>query len=172
MKKAVFFIFISLLMCGCQTEKHYTEEVHYKDSTIISIKEVMDTTHVIVRDSTHEVSKKTDKSTATIIFKEGGGSYNPTSGEICGINKMDILWDIAEEKEKSEYYLSELLQVTKERDSLQTAIKQMDENKVKDTEKKESPFHKFLLWYFLISLPIILVYAYIHIYGRIYARKA
>lgn len=80
---SIFFA-ICILLGSCKTIKTETQIV-YKDSTIVHT--ITDTAHITVTDTIHvEASKENESESETeIVFGDGGGTWNATTGEATNV---------------------------------------------------------------------------------------
>lgn len=78
------FFAICVLLGSCKTIKTETQIV-YKDSTIVHT--ITDTAHITVTDTIHvEASKENESESETeIVFGDGGGTWNATTGEATNV---------------------------------------------------------------------------------------
>lgn len=156
-----------LIACfGCASEKVVVRtEYNYKDSTIVHT--TYDTTHIIVQDTVRvEIESNTTTDEGMLItFGEGGGSYNANTGEYNNVASIK-----QNKKEESNSRLSAEWQHTAEQwkataDSLQAELSTIQQSEDKESQKntadirpKTSGWHRFLVWWFWITLVVALLF--------------
>ena len=155
-----FMIGLLLAAClvGCKSEKTVVKTVYnYKDSTVVHT--VYDTTHIILQDTVRvEVEQsQTSEDGTTVVFVDGGGTYNAQTGEYSGVvsikqqsksesnSRLSAEWQHkAEEWKATADSLRAELTKAQQNDSI------VSEKNTADIKPKTSGWHKFVVWWFWI----------------------
>ena len=165
-------IFIIYCFVSCRSIQT-SEQLNYRDSVVT--KYVYDTTKITISDTTHiEVSTQSDKESKTIIlFGNSGGSYNALTGQADNVQSIE---QSGKENELSRLvadYKSEL-QAAKRLIELQeneiTVLKKENEllQNTEEIKPSVSGWHRFLVWWFWISIIVVLVAVGWQLFKRFY----
>lgn len=152
---------LALLLLGCKTQQS-VHTANLSDSTVVH--HIYDTTRITVNDTLHAESSKTSEQEqlTEIVFADGGGSYNAQTGQAEGVksvkssNKVkELQQTIISQQKTIDAYSARI-------DSLQQTItnySEQDEIKLNtaDIKPKTSSWHKFLVWWFVITLGLIIL---------------
>lgn len=162
MKRIVHILFLAVLFAvccnGCKTIQTQ-ERIVYRDSTTVRV--VHDTIREIIHDTTHisvQQSTRTDEGTL-IEFAAGGGSYNSKTGEANNVQRVQ------EQKQAEQntdmqidwQHVAELSQT--KADSLQRSFTDLQkENETLKQSTAPTKWHRFLVWWFWITIVALFVY--------------
>lgn len=145
-------VVFALLTTSCKTVQTQ-ERVIYRDSTVTRV--VHDTIRELIHDTTTievQQSIQTDEGT-TIEFANGGGSYNSRTGEANNVQRVH------EQKQTEQntrlqidwQHTAELYHATA--DSLQAELQDLQkENETLKQPTAPTRWHRFLVWYFFLTL--------------------
>jgi len=156
---------------GCKTIQTQ-ERIVYRDSTTVRV--VHDTIRELVHDTTHiavQHSIRTDEGTV-IEFANGGGSYNSKTGEANNVQRVQ------EQKQTEQntdmqigwQHVAELSQT--KADSLQRSFTDLQkENETLKQSTAPTKWHRFLVWWFWLSLSAIIAAIAWWLFKTFYLRK-
>lgn len=135
-------LFLATLLCSCRAVKVATN-VTERDSSYTDVRTIHDTIierDTIYRDRVVEVEKE---SSTEIQFGAGGGTYNPTTGEMSNVSNVRT-----SEREKSlqrdvERLSKENTEIKHERDSLQKVVTMFSDQSKSEPEHMNG-FERFM----------------------------
>ena len=159
MKRIVHILCLAVLFAVCSTgckTVQTQERIVYRDSTTVRV--VHDTIREIVHDTTHiavQHSIRTDEGTV-IEFANGGGSYNSKTGEANNVQRVQEQKQ-AEQNTDMQIDRQHTAEVYKTfSDSLQNSLIDLQqENEALKQATAPTKWHRFLVWWFWISLLVI-----------------
>jgi hypothetical protein len=123
-----------------------------------------DTTHVIVYDTivVEVTNAKVASDSTSIVFVDGGGSYNLQTGQADGVVSIKTS---RREQELSQLTARQTTLLEAHRrlvDSLQQVVKSREsqiesKENTADIKPKTSGWHRFLVWWFWVTLVVLLL---------------
>lgn len=146
-------VLFAVCSTGCKTVQTQ-ERIVYRDSTTVRV--VHDTIREIVHDTTHiavQHSTRTDEGTV-IEFAASGGSYNSRTGEASNVQRVHEQKQ-AEQNTGMQIDRQRMVEVLQAKsDSLQNSLIDLlqQENEVLKQATAPTKWHRFLVWWFWISL--------------------
>lgn len=162
MKRIVHILFLVVLFAvccnGCKTIQTQ-ERIVYRDSTTVRV--VHDTIREIIHDTTYiavQHSTLTDEGTV-IEFAAGGGTYNSKTGEANNVQRVQEQKQI-EQNTNLQIEWQHTAEVYKTfSDSLQNSLIDLQqENEVLKQATAPTKWHRFLVWWFGITIVALFVY--------------
>lgn len=148
----ILCLFITVCFAGCKTVQTQ-EHIVYRDNTTVRV--VHDTIEVIVHDTTFitvQQSTLTDEGTV-IEFGNGGGTYNSRTGEASNVQRVQEQKQ-TEQNTNLQIEWQHTAEVYKTfSDSLQNSLIDLQqENEVLKQATAPTKWHRFLVWWFWITL--------------------
>lgn len=123
-----------LLMASCSTlHKVSNESVHVRDSVVVVVSHVTDTTHVIIRDTIITEEKREQEVTAEIECE--GGVYDTTTGTLTGIKGLRFKANLSEIIKSESTHNVDATRATEQMDSSAIVDVVIDEDAHEEVER-------------------------------------
>lgn len=168
------FFAICVLLGSCKTIKTETQIV-YKDSTIVHT--ITDTAHITITDTIHvEASKENESESETeIVFGDGGGTWNATTGEATNVASVKQSSKEKELQKLNATYKHIADSASAKCDSLFAANRDLQEQINHQENTKEitprSGWDKFTTWWTIGSWILMLLALAWWIFKKFYLHK-
>ena len=163
-------LFSMLVLAGCRTTQHI-ERVNYRDSIVVA--RHVDTVRVTITDTTHVVaSDESERESVTEIVFGTGGSWNAQTGLAENVQSVRVSSRERELMQLVADYKSELTAISSTADSLREQVRLLrTENESLKEVESPSRWHRFLVWWFVITLISALIALAWWVFKTFYLRK-